>query len=249
MQWFKHDSNANTDDKLQIILLDYGLEGYGLYWYCLELIVNRVDKDNINFELKHDARIIARNTGSTVQKVEEMMKRFVELGLFENNKGMITCIKLIKRMDSSMTSNSYMRDLITKAKSSHDVIMTQSENVMQEENRREEIRIEKNINKSMTLSEYLQYCKQNDLSILPKDCCVFKNAEKLTITDEMLQVAWYEFKEFYKDSNKKQADWVKFFNNAVKQNYYKVWRFDENQNAVYSDTGKGLLNIFRKKNG
>jgi uncharacterized phage protein (TIGR02220 family) len=140
MQWFKHDSNANTDEKLQEVLLDYGLEGYGLYWYCLELIVNRVDKSNITFELKHDARIIARNTGSTQQKVESMMSRFIELGLFENNGGRITCLKLMKRMDSSMTSNTYMRDLIVKAKQSHDGIMTESANVMQEENRIEENR-------------------------------------------------------------------------------------------------------------
>ena len=64
MEWFKHDSNASLDDKLQMVLLDYGLEGYGLYWYCVELIVNKVSKDNITFQLKHDARIIARNTGS-----------------------------------------------------------------------------------------------------------------------------------------------------------------------------------------
>ena len=48
--------------KLQEILLDYGLQGYGLYWYCLEMIVNKIDVDNLTFELEHDARIIKRNT-------------------------------------------------------------------------------------------------------------------------------------------------------------------------------------------
>ena len=85
MDWFKHDSNANLDEKLQEVLLDYGLEGYGLYWYCIELIVNKISAENITFELKHDARIIARNTGASVQRVEEMMKRFIELGLFERS--------------------------------------------------------------------------------------------------------------------------------------------------------------------
>ena len=70
MYWYKHDSNANMDAKLQEVLLDYGLEGYGLYWYCLELIVGKVDKDNVTFELEHDCRMIAKNTGSTVQKVQ-----------------------------------------------------------------------------------------------------------------------------------------------------------------------------------
>lgn len=114
MEWFRHDSNANLDDKLQNVLLDYGLEGYGLYWYCIELIVGRVSHQNITFELKHDARIIARNTGSTPQKVEEMMKRFIELGLFENNDGVITCMKVAQRLSQSATSNVAMRQLLQK---------------------------------------------------------------------------------------------------------------------------------------
>ena len=132
MQWFKHDTAANMDAKLQEVLLDYGLEGYGLYWYCIELIAGKVDKNNITFALEHDARIIARNTGSTVQKVEEMMRRFVELGLFEADNGAITCMKLAKRLDQSMTSNPAMRAIIAGLKNhdeksdSHDAIMTQS---------------------------------------------------------------------------------------------------------------------------
>lgn len=116
MEWFKHDSNANTDEKLQEVLLDYGLEGYGLYWYCLELIVNKIDQENFHFELKHDARIIARNTGSTVQRVQEMMRKFVDLGLFENDGNTITCLKLRARLNKSMTSNPYIRQIITNMK-------------------------------------------------------------------------------------------------------------------------------------
>lgn len=146
MQWFKHDTDANQDAKLQNVLLDYGLEGYGLYWYCIELIASKVDKDNITFELEHDARIIARNTGSTQQKVEEMMRRFVELGLFENSHGTITCLKLAKRLDKSMTSNPIMRGIIHELRNgclvieqNHDPVMTPSEKIMQDK-----IRLDKN---------------------------------------------------------------------------------------------------------
>jgi hypothetical protein len=138
MKWIKHDTDANQDAKLQNVLLDYGLEGYGLYWYCIELIAGKVDKENITFELEHDARIIARNVGSTPQKVEEMMKYFVKLGLFENCQGTITCLKLAKRLDKSMTSNPEMRNIIENLKS-HDSIMTESEIVMQDK-----IRLDKN---------------------------------------------------------------------------------------------------------
>jgi hypothetical protein len=149
MEWFRHDSNANLDEKLQEVLLDYGLEGYGLYWYCIELIVGKTSADNITFELKHDARVIARNTNSTPQKVEEMMKRFITLGLFENEENKITCLKVAKRLMSSATSNPKMRHLIQDIKQQydtaldtnrHDAIMTPSDFITAEEKRIEKIK-------------------------------------------------------------------------------------------------------------
>ena len=143
MDWFRHDSNANLDEKLQEVLLDYGLEGYGLYWYCIELIVGKTSADNITFEIKHDARIIARNTGSTSQRVEEMMKRFISVGLFENNNGKITCLKVAKRLMSSATSNPQMRNLIQNIKQSHDGVMTITDNISLDKIRLDKIRLDK----------------------------------------------------------------------------------------------------------
>lgn len=142
MKWIKHDTDANQDAKLQNVLLDYGLEGYGLYWYCIELIAGKVDKDNITFELEHDARIIARNVGCTAQKVEEMMRYFVELGLFENSQGTVTCLKLGRRLDKSMTSNPEMRQLIENIKNS-DKVMIPSAKPMQDKIRLDENRVDK----------------------------------------------------------------------------------------------------------
>lgn len=99
MKWFKHDTDANMDAKLQEVLLDYGLEGYGLYWYCIELIAQRVNAQNLTFELEHDTRIIARNTGSTPQKVEQMMKSFIKLGLLNHDNGHVFCLRLATRCD------------------------------------------------------------------------------------------------------------------------------------------------------
>lgn len=143
MKWVKHDTDANQDAKLQNVLLDYGLEGYGLYWYCIELIAGKIDKENITFELEHDARVIARNTGCTAQKVEEMMKYFVASGLFENSNGVVTCLKLAKRLDKSMTSNPEMRSIIAQLKN-HDPIMTQSAKPMQDKTRLDKTRLDKN---------------------------------------------------------------------------------------------------------
>ena len=201
MEWFRHDSNANLDEKLQEVLLDYGLEGYGLYWYCIELIVGKTSADNITFELKHDARIIARNTGSSVQRVEEMMKRFISVGLFENRDGKITCLKVAKRLMSSATSNHKMRNLIQDIRKSHDVIMTESNFVMQEEKRIEKNRIDLKTIDQITNTEHefnqfwLSYPKKKSKATAFKAWKV----KKPRLDDVMYALSWQ------KESN----DWTK----------------------------------------
>ncbi|MEH6451299.1 MAG: Lin1244/Lin1753 domain-containing protein, partial [Oleispira sp.] len=55
MKWIKHDTNANQDAKLKRMRMKYGLEGYGLYWYCLELIAADVDR--------YDRRLLTKTLG------------------------------------------------------------------------------------------------------------------------------------------------------------------------------------------
>lgn len=151
MKWFQHDSNSSMDSKLQEVLLDYGLEGYGLYWYCLELVAMGVDKQSLTFELEHDARVIARMAGSTPQRVEEMMRRFIELGLFEGNASMITCLSLAKRCDEY--TNKLLRN--QPVGQSPDRLPTKS--ALIEENRIEEKTIEKNINTTVAKAPVKQF--------------------------------------------------------------------------------------------
>lgn len=99
MKWFKHQSDANMNAKLQEIIFDHGIEGYGLYWYCLELVAQNVTSDNLTFELEHDARIIGRNIGMPANRVEEIMKAFIANDLFSASEGRIQCLKLAQRCD------------------------------------------------------------------------------------------------------------------------------------------------------
>jgi hypothetical protein len=208
MEWFRHDSNANLDDKLQQVLLSYGLEGYGLYWYCIELIVNKVSADNITFELKHDARVIARNTGSTPQKVEEMMKHFVELGLFEAHaNGLITCMKVAKRLSASATSNQYMRKIIHTINTNNDLQPPSCQRhdvVMKEENRIEEKKVIKtSIPSDFTVSErVIRWANEKGYRDLNKHL------------DNFILVA--------QSNNYKYTDWDAAFMRAIKDNWAKV---------------------------
>lgn len=140
MKWFKHQSDANMNAKLQELLLDYGLEGYGLYWYCLELIATNVAGEKLTFELEHDARVIARNTGSSVQRVQEMMNRLIELNLFEESGGNIFCLKLAKRCDDFTAKAIRNNEQKLLTKQSLRQSPTKSDKVPLEEE--EEVRIE-----------------------------------------------------------------------------------------------------------
>lgn len=151
MNWFKHDSDAAADAKIKKLLIKYGAEGYAIYFHCLELIAGDISESNITFQLEHDAEIIADNLKikgtadySGVDRVQDIMKYIIELDLFQESKGHIFCFKLLKRLDSSMTSNIKLRSLISKAKEHHDIVMTHHDKVMQEEKRIEEIRPDKN---------------------------------------------------------------------------------------------------------
>ena len=75
------------------------MQGYGLYWYCLELIAANVEKHNLTFDLEHDSEVISHDTGIHYELVQEMMQFMVELGLFENTTGRITCLKMALRTD------------------------------------------------------------------------------------------------------------------------------------------------------
>lgn len=113
MKWFKHDTDANRDPKLEKVLMRYGAEGYALYWLCLELIAAPIDKYNINFELEHDAEILAHRLKMDSAKVEEIMRFMVGLELFEmpSAGARITCLKLASRLENSIIKNPNLKEV------------------------------------------------------------------------------------------------------------------------------------------
>ena len=155
MEWFKHDTSALNDAKIKKLIIRYGVTGYAIYFHCIELIAGDVNKNNLTFELEHDSEIIADNlkingnaNKSGIEIVEEIMRYIIELNLFQENENRIFCLKLLKRIDSSMTSNTQFRKMINDAKEHHDGVMTGSCKKRIEKNRKEKNKEEKNIYKS-----------------------------------------------------------------------------------------------------
>lgn len=115
MKWFKHFTNAHDSKDLTKVRMKYGADGYAVYWYCLELIAGELGtSDEINFELKHDAEVIAFNLKIDQLRVEEIMGYMVSLELFEQSMDKITCLKLAKYLDKKLTRNNKIHEIVDK---------------------------------------------------------------------------------------------------------------------------------------
>ena len=154
MKWFKHDSDAAQDAKIRKLIIKYGPTGYAMYFYCLELIAGNVTDANITFELEHDAEIIADGLKvpgtaerASVDVVNDIMRYMVSLGLFELSGERITCFKMARRLDQSMTNSKKMRSIISGIRDNSADVMTchdMSQDVMLEKKRIEQNRQEEN---------------------------------------------------------------------------------------------------------
>jgi hypothetical protein len=164
MKWFKHDANAVLDSKLKRLRLKYGMEGYGLYWYCLECVARNVEQHNLTFELEEDAELIAADTGIHYERVEEMMRYMVSLGLFENQGGTITCLKMRARTDE------YTAKLLrTSSGECPDKLLTYSGESPSYKKRREEKRRDTGRRFTPpTLQEVTDYCKERGTGVNPQ---------------------------------------------------------------------------------
>lgn len=200
MKWFKHDTDASRDAKIQKLILRYGAEGYGVYWYCIELIAGNISEKNITFELEHDAEIIADNLKikstpekSPIDRVNEMMKYIVKLKLFsENSKGGIFCFKILNRLDTSMTGNKQFREIINIAKVKYEE---------EKEKQRKQDKPTENVynhDKVMTESCYtrLDYTTQDDI-ILEKTKEEELQSEDCSLHKHIFEKFSVEYKNLY----------------------------------------------------
>jgi hypothetical protein len=90
----------------------------------------------------------------------------------------------------------------------------------------------------ITLAQFMDQCKASGERAIPDSDPVMAYAEKVGISEEMLQVAWGEFKAAYLPTGKRYKDWRRTFQNAVRRNWYKLWFITEGQDAVWTTAGE-----------
>ena len=62
MKWFKHESNMHNDEKIQMLMDFCGLEGYAVYLIILELIAEKIERDNMDASILITLPVLKRKT-------------------------------------------------------------------------------------------------------------------------------------------------------------------------------------------
>lgn len=157
MKWFKHDAQSLRRAAIERLIMEYGIDGYGLYYACVEMIAGDIATNDLTFELKHDAELIAHKFKMDTIRVEKIMHRCIELDLFDlADSGRLRCLKLAQMLDESTSRHPEMIKLIENLHNSGIIrenigsnsgqIQNNSDQKRIEEKRIEEKRREENIN-------------------------------------------------------------------------------------------------------
>ena len=90
IRYFKHDSNARNDIKINKIRKKYGLKGYGIYFCVIEMLccqkkyTMKLDLESLAYDIQEDEKVI-----------EDILKNY---DLFTIKKGLFYSSSLKKRM-------------------------------------------------------------------------------------------------------------------------------------------------------
>lgn len=91
-----------------------------------------------------------------------------------------------------------------------------------------------------TLRTYLDQCKAEGRKPLPPDHFIRRYCRDAGISDEMLQIAWIEFRDRFAggaDKAKLQKDWPAHFANSVKGRWARLWFTNDRGEVELTATG------------
>lgn len=103
MKWFRHNSDSFTNLKMQELLDAEGLEGYGIFWLCCELVAQQGDESE--FSLNGDKawkRALVRVSKLSEKRVDALLQKCAELRLISADdlkKGKLSIPKMADYVD------------------------------------------------------------------------------------------------------------------------------------------------------
>jgi len=95
--YFSHDANSRNDPKILSMMLDYGIEGYGMFWIVVENL-----REQSEYKLKHNKstyRALAMQMHKTVEEIKNYINDCInEYELFETDDENFYSVSLLRRM-------------------------------------------------------------------------------------------------------------------------------------------------------
>ena len=102
MKWFKHETRAIFDEKIQSLMDLGGLEAYGFYFAILELIGEKIDQKLVP-EVTVNLRQVGRYLHKRSAQVQQLLNYCSTCGLltfsYLNESVTIRCENILKRLD------------------------------------------------------------------------------------------------------------------------------------------------------
>jgi hypothetical protein len=95
--WFKHDSNARHDIKIQYLRSVHGNAGYGMFWMIIEIM-----RDSNDYCLKYDLMTfiaLSRELEMNHEQVRSFLDFCIQAELLIKDNGIIYSESLLKRLD------------------------------------------------------------------------------------------------------------------------------------------------------
>lgn len=101
MKWFRHETDAHQNLKLQSVIEKFGLVGIGYYWCCVELVGKEGEKFKIP-QKKDWKTYFKKFLNIEISKQDEFLEYFAKIDLIDKkslNKGDLHIPKLEDRQD------------------------------------------------------------------------------------------------------------------------------------------------------
>lgn len=117
MDYFPHDTDAASDEKVESLRILYGNDGYAFYFILLERIYRTADFE-LNVSDAETRQILARKVEVTPQKFEDMLQSALKRGCFDPvayaERGVITSAGVKKRAENVVGKRQKMASAYSK---------------------------------------------------------------------------------------------------------------------------------------
>jgi hypothetical protein len=97
--------------------------------------------------------------------------------------------------------------------------------------------------KKLTLAEFMESSRAAGVKVIPDGGPIWEFAEKAGIDEEMIRIAWIEFKRYWltgEGRSKRRTEWRATFLEAVRRNRGGIWRIKEGETAQWTTAGEAM---------